>query len=163
MRESQRVIVQYAAATESYATDAGYEGAQQAVFWPLLRGLGARLLPYVPAAATLGYNAARLRLDQTLTKPTVFNPALHSALNSLFRSAQQIPGGLAGAIRHTARTGELVGRGSGSTHVQAGVDRFNQLTRVLRAQDLNLLDRLNTQVLRNDLAGALFEAGVKVP
>lgn len=126
--------MQYAGAIESYATNAGYEGAQQAAVWPWVGRLGARLFPYVPAAATLASNTARLRLDQALTKPTGFNPALQSAVNSLFRSAQQVPGGLAAAIRYTARTGDLVGR---STHVQAGIDRFNQLTRVLRSQDLN--------------------------
>lgn len=150
--------VQVASST-NYATDATFGSSPEVIEANPLAWL-ARLLPYVPAAAALGYNAARLRLDQALTKPWVFNPALQSAANSLFRPAQQIPGGLAGAIRHTVRTGELVGR---STHVQAGIDRFNQLTRVLRTQDLNALDRLNAQVLRSDLSGALLEAGVKVP
>ncbi len=87
--------------------------------------------------------------------PSASNAKLNNVIGNLFKASDQIPGGTAGAIRHTARTGDLVG---GTNHVTAGVERVRALGNVLRSQNLNGADRRLAQELRDDLLGALAEA-----
>ena len=114
-----------------------------------------RLVPLIPAASTLLYNAARLRLDRALTKPIVSSPAAQNLVNSLFKANDRIPGGTAGAIRHTARTGELV---RGTDHIRKGAEAVNRITTLQRSGQLNPLDARNLDVIQRDLLGALGEA-----
>jgi hypothetical protein len=120
----------------------------------LLPGALIRLAPLVPSAGIL---ANRL---MSLQAPIVKNPNLQSAVSKLFQTTDRYPGGTAGAIRVTALTGRLVG---GSKHIQAGIDRANNLRNILSAETLSASDRAAALALRNDLIGALRLAGIDYP
>jgi hypothetical protein len=63
---------------------------------------------------------------------------LQAILDKLYQADDKIPGGTAGAIRHTAETGQLVG---GSNHEQAGVDRLVALARCAQSTLLSVEGR----------------------
>lgn len=125
------------------------------------RAAAIRAAPYAAAGAAAAGNAVRLGLDRPLSRPAVFNQTLSNIVNSnLFKLGDRFPGGTAGAIRETLRTGRLIG---GTDHITPGLQRVQALDNVLARGGLNVFDRLNAIILRQDLVNALTEAGVKVP
>jgi hypothetical protein len=78
-------------------------------------------------------------LDPRPPKPCNCDAAeLQSILDELYKATDRIPDGTAGAIRHTARTGELVG---GSDHEQEGFELFVKLKRCSQSNFLSAYSR----------------------
>ena len=91
----------------------------------------------------------------------MFNQTLSNIVNrNLFKVGDAFPGGTAGAMRETLRTGQVI---RGTDHITPGLQRVQALDNVLTRGGLNVFDRLNATILRRDLVNALTEAGVKVP
>jgi hypothetical protein len=113
----------------------------------------------IGSSTILAYNQIAVRVGWALRAPPAFNTTFGNIVGNLFKATDTIAGGTAGAIRHTATTGKLVG---GTDHIAAGLQRVQALDRVLRG-NVNALDSANAAVLRQDLVNALGQAGVKVP
>ncbi len=84
----------------------------------------------------------------------VKNRKLKGAIDALYRTTDKFPGGTAAAIRHTKRTGQLVG---GSDHIIKGMQRRTQLMKLIRGGGLNLNDKAiaikEAKKLQNALSG----------
>ena len=84
---------------------------------------------------------------------SVSNQKLKNAINEIYRPGAKIgDGGLADAIRHELKTGELVG---GKSHIIKGTERVKNLENIIKTQNLNQSDLNNAQKLLNDLKNAL--------
>lgn len=84
--------------------------------------------------------------------PAATNPRLQNTISALFRAGDRIAGGTAGAIRHEALTGDLVG---GKPHLQKGIERIANLERIIRSQHLDQTDMRTAQRLLEDLRSAV--------
>jgi RHS repeat-associated protein len=92
-------------------------------------------------------------IGETL-ESTIKNPRLKRFTGRLYREAATIgDGGTADAIRHTMRTGELVG---GSDHTIKGREAITALKRILRQEGLDPQDRAIALKLALDLNLALM-------
>ena len=84
---------------------------------------------------------------------SVSNQKLKNAINEIYRPGAKIgDGGLADAIRHELKTGELVG---GKSHIIKGNERVKNLENIIKTQNLNQSDLNIAQKLLNDLKNAL--------
>jgi len=84
--------------------------------------------------------------------PTAENGALQNTVDQLFRGADNVPGGTAGAVRMEAITGKAVG---GKFHTQKAAQRIVNLQRILKREKLSEGDRATAQRLLDDLQGAM--------
>ncbi len=82
----------------------------------------------------------------------ITNIKLKNTADELFRDADKIPGGTAGAIRQELKTGEFIG---GKSHILKGQQRVKNLEKVLREEDLSVQDRIVANQLLKDLQNAL--------
>ena len=83
----------------------------------------------------------------------VQNPKLRNAINEIYRDGASIgDGGLADAIRHEIKTGDLVG---GKSHIQKGKERIKNLENILNKQDLIDIDKEIAEELIKDISRAL--------
>ena len=81
------------------------------------------------------------------------NPRLRNTINEIYRQNAAIgDGGLADAVRHELRTGELVG---GRSHIQKAVERAKNLESIIRTQNLSPRDLEIANALLSDLKNAL--------
>ena len=81
------------------------------------------------------------------------NQKLRNAINEIYRDgAITGDGGLADAIRHEIKTGELVG---GKSHIQKGKERIKNLENILNKQDLTNSDKEIVEELIKDISLAL--------
>jgi len=84
---------------------------------------------------------------------SVSNQKLKNAINEIYRPGAKIgDGGLADAIKHELKTGELVG---GKSHIIKGTERVKNLENIIKTQNLNQSDLNIAQKLLNDLKNAL--------
>ena len=97
-------------------------------------------------------DAAKLSKRKKLLSK-VQNPKLRNAINEIYRDGATIgDGGLADAIRHELKTGELVG---GKSHIQKGKERIKNLENILIKQDLSNTDKEIAEELIKDISLAL--------
>ncbi|TYV52921.1 hypothetical protein [Listeria monocytogenes] len=83
----------------------------------------------------------------------VENPKLENAINEIYRpGATTGDGGLADAVRHELKTGELVG---GKSHIQKATERVTNLENIINKQNLNSDDLKIAKDLLKDLKDAL--------
>ena len=83
----------------------------------------------------------------------VQNPKLRNAINEIYRDGATIgDGGLADAIRHELKTGELVG---GKSHIQKGKERIKNLENILNKQDLSNTEKEIAEELIENISLAL--------
>lgn len=81
------------------------------------------------------------------------NQKLKNAIDQIYRPGAKIgDGGLAHAIRHELKTGELVG---GKLHIIKGTERVKNLENIIKTQNLSQSDLDIVQKLLNDLKNAL--------
>ncbi len=84
---------------------------------------------------------------------SVSNQKLKNAIDQIYRPCAKIgDGGLADAIRHELKTGELVG---GKSHITKGIERARNLENIIRTQNLSKSDLEIATKLLNDLKNAL--------
>lgn len=84
---------------------------------------------------------------------SVSNQKLKNAIDQIYRPGAKIgDGGLADAIRHELKTGELVG---GKSHITKGIERVRNLENIIRTQNLSKSDLEIATKLLNDLKIAL--------
>ncbi len=84
---------------------------------------------------------------------SVKNDTLKNTINEIYRPNAIIgDGGLADAIRHELKTGNLV---KGKSHIQKGKERIKNLENILKNQNLNNSDKKIAQNLLEDLKDAL--------
>ena len=98
------------------------------------------LLPVVPS---IGYFS---HLDDI--GKAIQDTRLKNIYNALFQATDTIPGGTAGAVRHFAETGELIG---GSTHIKKAEERIKGLNNFLETPgisqgDINIANGLLQQL-----------------
>ena len=106
---------------------------------------GAKVADGVNDAITLSTRSKLLNKAQ--------NPKLRNAINEIYRDGATIGnGGLADAIRHELKTGELVG---GKSHIQKGKERIKNLENILHKQELSNSDREIAEELIQDIGLAL--------
>lgn len=83
----------------------------------------------------------------------VENAKLKNAVNEIYRPGGKIgDGGLADAVRHELKTGELVG---GKSHIQKAIERVTNLENIIKNQNLNSSDFKIANDLLTDLKNAL--------
>jgi hypothetical protein len=90
----------------------------------------------------------------------VSNSALRNTLRELYRTADEISGGTAGAIRREVITGQPT---KGTFHLEKGVQRASNLRRILTREILNAKDRGVAQRELKNLEDAIRFAKDKKP
>lgn len=84
---------------------------------------------------------------------SVSNQKLKNAVNQIYRPGATVgDGGLADAIKHELKTGELVG---GKSHITKGKERIRNLENIINKQNLNTKDLEIAKQLLHDLKNAL--------
>lgn len=84
---------------------------------------------------------------------SVKNDKLKNTVNEIYRPNAIVgDGGLADAIRHELKTGDLT---KGKSHIQKGKERIKNLENILKNQKLNETDRKTAERLLEDLKDAL--------
>ena len=114
----------------------------------------AALIPGAGALVTAArVGALRLGFGLSVTSaPAVTDPRLKVVVGQLFKTADRLPGGTAGALRFEALTGRLLSR---TGHVQSGLERLGNLRKVIRAGGLDKRDTRVALRLQRDLVNAL--------
>ena len=83
----------------------------------------------------------------------VSNTKLKNTIKEIYRPGAKIgDGGLADAIRHEIKTGQLVG---GKSHIQKGAERLKNLERISQRENLTKQERKIVEDLIRDLKRAL--------
>ncbi|MBQ7975790.1 MAG: hypothetical protein IJ300_08930 [Clostridia bacterium] len=83
----------------------------------------------------------------------VSNPKLKNTIKEMYRPGAKVgDGGLADAIRHEIKTGNLVG---GKSHVQKGTERLKNLERISNRENLSKQEIKIVKELIRDLKNAL--------
>ncbi|MDL2288833.1 hypothetical protein LJC32_05590 [Oscillospiraceae bacterium OttesenSCG-928-F05] len=91
------------------------------------------------------------RRDDLLNR--IENPKLKNAVNEMYRPKAKIgDGGLADAVRHELRTGELIG---GRSHILKAQERISNLQNIISRQNLSPNDLTIAQDLLDDLISAV--------
>ena len=114
-------------------------------------GSAARGLRALIPNANSGDVESVTRRDQLLD--SAHNDKLRNAINEIYRSNAKVgDGGLADAVRHELRTGELAG---GKSHIIKAQERIRNLENIIRSQSLNRQDLRIAYELLYDLKNAL--------
>lgn len=83
----------------------------------------------------------------------VSNPKLKNTIKEMYRPGAKVgDGGLAAAIRHEIKTGNLVG---GKSHIQKGIERLKNLERISNRENLSKQEIKIINELITDLKKAL--------
>ena len=83
----------------------------------------------------------------------VSNPKLTNTIKEIYRPGAKVgDGGLADAIRHEIKTGNLVG---GKSHIKKGMERLKNLERISSKESLSKQEKNIAEALINDLKQAL--------
>ena len=83
----------------------------------------------------------------------VSNSKLKNTIKEMYRPGAKVgDGGLADAIRHEMKTGNLVG---GKSHIQKGTERLKNLERISKKETLTKQEKKIVEDLINDLKRAL--------
>ncbi len=102
--------------------------------------------------ATKGVGGAKTSVRDELLG-NVENLKLKNSINEIYRpGAKTGDGGLADAVRHELKTGELVG---GKSHIQKATERVTNLENIIKKQNLNPNDLKIANDLLKDLKNAL--------
>ena len=128
------------------------KGLQDAVLVVGAVELGAPLLAGA-AGAVAGSGELVVGSEAAATEiPTASNGALQNTIKALFRAGDRLPGGTAGAIHNEALTGQPTG---GVFHLQKGIERIANLTRILAREELSAADRATAEKLLTGLKDAV--------
>lgn len=90
--------------------------------------------------------------EREMIASVIENPKLKNTFNALFQTSDEFPGGTAGAVKHYAKTGNLI---KGSTHITKARERIRNLEKILERGDLSAADVEIVNILLKQLKEAL--------
>jgi len=111
---------------------------------------GSKTVPASRATGLLDIAENRLlsAAERKIISDSIQDQKLRNIFNEFYQSSDALPGGTAGAIKHTVKTGELV---HGSDHFIKGDGFVNGLNKLLQNFSLNQEDRAIAQKLFDQL------------